>query len=270
MKNLTERIKKKSLSNSIKKRKEKSIKSIKMKNIISPRKKMNKRTKTELFDENNYISFFGQQNEVNAFIIHNSINRQILKNIKLKNPNKPKKDISLINKKIINYHYNLTTNNNINNTSINNGISSYNNEKNKTRINSKYKHILANSRNLTSIGIINKENILHIKDINKKRGVIFSLNKTESISRNHSKDKSNTTIKKNFLESFSPKNSKEIIYNKIKKIHNKNKTAIISSFLKSLNNSNKTIKNLEIKRKKNQNINFNYQSFNKSCRNKNF
>ena len=273
MKNLTDRLKKQSLSNSIKKGKRQSKK---MTNIFSPRKKMNKRTKTELFGHKKDLLLFGQQNEINTYNINKSINRQILKNIKITNSNKPKKGISLISKKIAYYHNDSTINNkNINNNtsnniSINTSVGTHGSKNNKTQINGKYiRHLLANSQNSTSIGIINKLSSLPIKEINKKKGVIFPFNNTERSSRNHSKDTINVTIKRNILESFSPKNSQEIIYNKINKVHNKNNTAIISSFLKSVN-SNKKIKNLNIKRKKYQNIYINYNSLNNSCKNKEF
>ena len=252
IRNLTERIKKQSLSNSMKKGKDQS----KIKSVLSPRKNMKKRTKTEILGEKNDIFLFGQQNDLNMNTYNKSLNRQILKNINLTNSNKPKKDISLVNKKILNYHFNI--NNNSNNNS-------------KTKIKNKYiKHSSTNSQNLTSIGIISKISPLQIKDITKKKGVIFSFNKTERTSRNHSKDKinkiNNTTVKMNFLDSFSPKKSQELIYNKIHKVQNKNNTAIICSFLKSVN-SNKKIKNLKIKRKAN---NSNFKSVNCSSKNKEY
>ena len=252
IRNLTERIKKQSLSNSMKKGKDQ----YKIKSVLSPRKNMKKRTKTEILGEKNDTFLFGQQNDLNINTYNKSINRQILKNINLTNSNKPKKDISLVNKKILNYHFNI--NNNLNNNC-------------KTKIKNRYiKHSSTNSQNLTSIGIISKMSPLQIKDIVKKKGVIFSFNKTERSSRNHSKDKinkiNNTTVKRNFLDSFSPKKSQELIYNKIHKVQNKNNTAIICSFLKSVN-SNKKIKNLKIKRKAN---NSNFNSVNCSSKNKEY
>ena len=242
IRNLTERIRKQSQSNSRKKGKEQ-----KLKNVFSPKKKMNKRTKTEITGEKGDIFSFGQQNEINTY--NKSINRQILKNINLTNSNKPKKDISLVNKKIINSHFNLNNNNS-----------------SKTKMKNKYiKHSSTNSQNLTSIGIINKIIPLHMKEISKKNAAVFSFNKTERGSRNHSKDKMNKTIiKRNYKESFSPKKSQELIYNKINKIPNKNSNIFICSFLKGVK-SNQKIKNLKIKRKNN---NINYKSINYYYNNK--
>ena len=121
---------------------------------------------------------------------------------------------------------------------------------------------------MTSIGIINKIIPLQMKDLNKKKGIVFSVNKTERTSRNHSKDKMNkmnkTIVKRNYKESFSPKKSQELIYNKIHKIQNKNANIIICSFLKNVN-SNQKIKNLKIKRKSN---NSNFKSVNLNSNNK--
>ena len=246
--NLTERLKNQSQSNSIKKSTEQS----KMQNFLSPNpndKKTNKRTKTEILGMNNDIILFGQQNENSNF--NKSINRQILKNINITNSSKPRKEISLINKKICSYHF--KTNSNINNS------------KSKIKSKSKYiKHSTTNSQNLTGIGIgINKIGMLQIKEIIKKKGGVFPFNKTERTSRNHSKDKMNkminhTTGKRNFKDSFSPKKSQELIYNKIHKNQNKNNTAIICSFLKNVN-SNKKIKSTKFK---NNNSNINYKSVN--------
>ena len=163
------------------------------------------------------------------------------------NVNKQKKEISLINKKIINSHFNIN-----------------NNSKNK--IKHKYiKHSSTNSQNLTSIGIINKIIPLQFKDLTKKKGAVFSVNKTERSSRNHSKEtKNKTIIKRNFKDSFSPKKSQDLIHNKIHKIQNKNTNIIICSFLKNVN-SNQKIKNLKIKRKSN---NYNYKSININSKNK--
>ena len=246
--NLTERLKNQSQSTSMKKSTEQS----KMQNILSPNpndKKTNKRTKTEILGMNNDIILFGQQNENSNF--NKSINRQILKNINITNSSKPRKEISLINKKICSYHF--KTNSNINNS------------KSKIKSKSKYiKHSTTNSQNLTGIGIgINKIGMLQIKEIIKKKGGVFPFNKTERTSRNHSKDKMNkminhTTGKRNFKDSFSPKKSQELIYNKIHKNQNKNNTAIICSFLKSVK-SNKKIKSTKFK---NNNSNINYKSVN--------
>ena len=244
IRNLTERIRKQAQSNSKKKAKEQQ----KVKNAFSPKKNMKKRTKTEITGAKSDIFLFGQQNEINTY--NKSINRQILKNINLTNANKPKKEISLINKKIISSHFNI-------------------NNDSKTKIKHKYiKHSSTNSQNLTSIGIMNKIVPLQIKDLARKKGVVFSVNKTERASRNHSKDKINkmnkTIIKRNYKESFSPKKSQELIYNKIHKIQNKNTNIIICSFLKNVN-SNQKIKNLKIKRKSN---NYNYKSININSNNK--
>ena len=185
-----------------------------------------------------------------------SINRQILKNINLTNGHKPHKDISLINKKIINNHFGI----------------------NSSRIEKKYvKHITTNSQNLTGIQIINKVSPLPLKEITKKPTSIFSLNITERTSRNHSKEQINkhhTMIKRNHLESFSPKNTHEIIYKKIKRIHNK-KSAIIHSFLKNTASTAK-MKGLKINKKINNSNNNhkgvinNKEVFNKTVKDKNF
>lgn len=86
MRNLAERIKNQSHSNSIKKYKNK----IKKKPNISPKNRLNmkKRNKTEMFMNKTDIFLFGQQFESNQY--KKSINRQILKNINLI---KIKKDI---------------------------------------------------------------------------------------------------------------------------------------------------------------------------------
>ena len=243
--NLTERLKNQSQSSSLKKSTEQS----KMQNFLSPNandKKTNKRTKTEILGKKNDIILFGQQSENNNY--NKSINRQILKNINITNSNKAKKEISLINKKICSYHF--KTNSNSNNS--------------KSKIKSKYiKHSSTNSQNLTGIGIgINKIGMLQIKEIIKKKREVFPFNKTERTSRNHSKDKMNKMInhtgKRNFKDSFSPKKSQELIYNKIHKSQNKNNTAIICSFLKNVH-SNKKIKSTKFK---NNNSNINYKSVN--------
>ena len=226
IRNLTERIKKQSHSSSIKKSKIKS----KMKSIISPNNKnnMRKRTKTEILGNKTDIFIFRQQNENNSY--NKSINRQILKNINLTNNNRQHKEISLVNKKIVNRQFNLNNN-------------------------KKIKHFSTNSQNSTEIKITSKIGPLPFKEIIKKKEIKVSPdNKTERTSRNHSKDKiNNTNIKGNYLDSFSPKTTRELIYNKINKIKNqKNK---IYSFLKNMKSNNK-IKNLKNKK------NFNYTSFN--------
>ena len=227
IRNLTERMKNQSLSNSIKKNKVQS----KIKNIISPYQNMKKRTKTEISGTKSDIFLFGHQIELNC---NKSINRQILKNINLTNTSKHKKEISLINKKIINYHFNI----------------------NNSKIKAKHlKHSSTNSQNLTKIGLINKTCLLQIKDIsNKKRGIL-SFNKTQRTSRNNSKEKINTIITKNYKDSLSPRKSQELIYSKIYKMKSKHDNIMISSFLKSVN-SNRKIKNLKIKKKYNNNINY--------------
>ena len=237
--NLTERLKNQSQSNSMKKSTEQS----KMQSILSPNpndKKINKRTKTEILGMKNDIILFGQQSENSNY--SKSINRQILKNINITNSNKPRKEISLINKKICSYHF--KTNSNCNNS--------------KSKIKSKYiKHSSTNSQNLTGIGI-NKIGMLQIKEIIKKKGGVFPYNKTERTSRNHSKDKNminHTTGKRNFKDNFSPKKSQELIYNKIHKSQNKHNNAIICSFLKNVN-SHKKIKSTKFKNNNNSNINF--------------
>ena len=231
IRNLTERIKKKSPPNSTKKSKNQE----KTKNAFSPKRNMKKRAKTEITGLQTDIFLFGQPNDINSY--NKSINRQILKNINLTNSSKPKNEISLVNKKLLNPHFYLNSNNS------------------KTKIKNKYiKHSSTNSQNLTSIGIINKINLLQIKNVAKNTGDIFLFNKTERTSRNQSKDKFNkmnkTTVKRNYKESFSPKKSQELIYNKINRIKNKTNNAIITSFLKNVN-SNKKIKTLKIKRKNN-------------------
>ena len=228
----------------------------KNKSLISPRNNMKKRTKTEFLGTKTDIFLFGQQNEINPYKYNKSINRQILKNINLTNGHKPHKDISLINKKIINYHFGI----------------------NSSRIEKKYiKHITTNSQNLTGVQIINKVSPLQLKEIAKKQTTVFSFNNTERTSRNQSKEQINkhhTMIKRNHLDSFSPKNTHEIIYKKMKKIHNK-KSAIIHSFLKNAASSSK-IKGL-ILSKKNNNSSNNYKGiinskeiFNRTSKDKNF
>ena len=236
VRNLTERIKNQTHSNSIKKYKNK----IKTKPNISPKNMLNmkKRNKTEMFMNKTDIFLFGQQFDVTQY--KKSINRQILKNINLTNNKKRHKEISIVNKKIINARLNL-----INNLNNNKSINKSNNKSNT-------KHISKNSQNLTDIKIINKIGSLPINQIIKKSGIgSFNMNKTERTSRNHSKNKINkiynTTLKKNFLDSFSPKNTQELIYNKIHKIQNKKN---IYSFLKCIK-SDKKIKNLKAKKNNN-------------------
>ena len=252
VKNIAERIKNKANSSSMKKNKNKS----KTKSIFSPNNKNNnnnnnnnnikKRTKTEILGNNTDIFIIGQQGE--NYTYNKSINRQILKNINLTNNNKPHKEISLVNKKIINYHLNIN-NNNIN---INNSI-------NKKCV----KHTSTNSQNLTDVKIINKIVPFTSREFMKKKDIgVFSVNKTERTSRNHSKDKinkiNNTTVKKNYLDSFSPKKTQDLIYNKIHKIKNK-KNDTVYTFLKSIS-SNKKMKNLKIKKNNYSSINNNTNS----------
>ena len=251
VKNIVDRIKNKANSSSIKKNKNKS----KTKSIFSPNNKnnnnnnnMKKRTKTEILGNNTDIFIFGQQGD--NYTYNKSINRQILKNINLTNNSKPHKEISLVNKKIINYHLNI----NNNNTNINNSNS----------INKKcVKHTSTNSQNLTDVKIINKIVPFTSREFMKKKGIgVFSVNKTERTSRNHSKDKinkiNNTTVKKNYMDSFSPKKTQDLIYNKIHKIQNK-KNDTIYTFLKSIS-SNKKMKNLKIKKNNYSSINNNTNS----------
>jgi hypothetical protein len=230
------------------------------KSIVTPQNNMKKRTKTEILDMKNDIFPFGQPSEINSYN-YKSINRQILRNINSTNVNRPHKEISLINKKIINYHF---------------GINSSKKEKKFT------KHTSANSQNLTGIKIISIANPLPLKEIIKKKTGIFPYNKTERTSRNHSKDKinkNNTVIRRNHLDSFSPKKTQEFIYKKMKKIHNKN-SAIIGSFFKSVN-SKKKINSSKIDKKNYSTNNYsNYKGinfikdskdlFNRSSRDKNF
>ena len=256
IRNITEKIKSKSNSNSIKKSKNKS----KTKSIISPtnnksnnNNNVKKRTKTEILGNKTDIFIFGNQGDNNPY--NKSINRQILKNINLTNNGKPHKDISLVNKKIIKYHFNI---NNINNS-------------NKKII----KHTSTNSQNLTDVKIINRIAPFSAREIIKTKGVgVFSVNKTERTSRNHSKDKinkiNNTTLKKNYLDSLSPKNVPDLINNKIHKIKNKNNNNMYT-FWKSIS-SYKKGKNLKTKKNNNHtnvnNNNFNYQGINSARNNK--
>ena len=224
-KNLTERMKKQSQQNSIKKGKGKK----KIKNIFSPKQNVKKRTKTEITGAQSDIFLLGPQNEIITY--NKSINRQILKKINLTNSTKQKKEISLVNKKIINSHFNLDDNNS------------------KKKLKNKYiKHSNTNSQNITSIGLINKIGPLQIKDILSKKGASF-FNKTERTSRNHSKENINkTTVKRTFKNFISPKKSQELIYKKINKMQNKNNNAVICSFIRNIN-LNKKIKNLKTKSK---------------------
>ena len=225
----------------------------KTKSLIGQRNNMKKRTKTEILGTQSDIFLFGQQNEINPYSYNKSINRQILKNINLTNTHRPHKDISLINKKIINYHFGINSN----------------------KVEKKcIKHISTNSQNLTGVKIINKVSPLPLKEIVKKKIGVFSFNNTERTSRNHSKEqinKHNTMIKRNHLDSFSPKKTQELIYKKMKKIYNK-KSAIICSFFKSAGSNKKIIKDLKIKKKNNNNISNinsnNYKGINSAINNK--
>ena len=217
----------------------------KSKTLISPRNNVKRRTKTEIFrsKKDNYL--FGQQNPYNY---NKSINRQILKSINLTNTTKPRKDISLINKRKKN---NLL------------GI-------NSSRIETKtIRHISTKSQNLTGIKTINKiVSPLPLKRIVKKKIGVFSFN-TERTSRNLSKDKinkNNTLIKKNYLDSFSPKKSRDIIYKKMKRIHNKN-SAILCSYFKSIGSS-KIMKGLKYKTNNNSNSNSHYKGISSILKNK--
>ena len=195
---------------------------------MSP-KNVKKRTKTEILGKTD-IFLFGQQND------NKSINRQILKNINLTNTNRQHKDTSLINKKIINYKFGI----------------------NSSKIGEKsIKYISTNSQNLVGIKFLNKVSPLPLKEIINKKTEILTSNYTERNSRNQSKEqlnKHNTMIKRNHLDYFSPKNSQEILYKKLKKIHNKN-SAIICSYLKSVGSTEK-IKKLKTQRNNNSNSQF--------------
>ena len=210
---------------------------------INRNKSLKKRTKTEILGKKD-IFLFGQQNDaINPYNYSKSINRQILKNINLTNINKPNRDTSLNNKININYHYHQF------------GINSSRME--KTSI----KRISTNSQNLTGIKILNKVSPLPLKEIIKNKiGGVFSCTKTERNSRNKSKEqinRHNTVKKRNHLDSFSPKKSKEIMYKKMKKIHNKN-TAILYSYLTNVGSSEK-IKKIKYQRNSNSNINSHYK-----------
>ena len=209
-------------------------------------KAIKKRTKTEIVGAQSDVFLLGQQNEINPYNYNKSINRQILKNINLTGTHKPK-DISLLNKKVINNHFGINSN----------------------KIERKYvKHVSTNSQNLTGIKIMSKISPLPLKEIIQKQNNVFSFNNTERTSRNQSKEqinKHNTMIKRNHLDSFSPKKSQEIIYKKMKRIYNK-KSAIISSFFKNVSSSRK-IKVLKIKRK-NNNSNSNYKGISTSINSK--
>ena len=189
------------------------------KSIISPQNNMKKRTKTEIMGIKTDKFLFSQANEINSYNYSKSINRQILKSINLTSSNRPHKEISLINKKMLSSQFGI----------------------NSSRIERKHKkHTSTNSQNLTKVKIINTINPLPLKEIIKKKVGVFSSNKTERTSRNH-------------LDSFSPKKTEEFIYKKIKKLHNKN-SAIICSFLKSVS-SNKKIRALRINHKNNMSSN---------------
>ena len=196
---------------------------------------MKKRTKTEILGMKTDKSLFAQTNEFNAYHYNKSINRQILKSINLTSSNRPHKEISLINKKMLSCQFGI----------------------NSSRIERKHKkHTSTNSQNLTKVKIISPINPLPLKEIIKKKDSVFSSNKTERTSRNHSKEnliKINTMTRRNHLGSFSPKKTEEFIFKKIKKLHNKN-SAIICSFLKSVS-SNKKIRALRINHKNNMSSN---------------
>ena len=201
------------------------------KSVISPNNNMKKRTKTEILGIKTDKFLYGQNNEINGYNYNKSINRQILKNINSTSINRPHKEISLINKKML-------------------GI-------NSSRIEKKHKkHTSTNSQNITKMKIINAINPLPLKDIIKKKVSVFTSNKTERTSRNHSKEnliKINTMTRRNNVDSFSPKKTEEFIYKKIKKLHNKN-SAIICSFLKNVR-SNKKIRALKMNHKNNTSSN---------------
>ena len=209
----------------------------KNKTLISP-KNVKKRTKTEILGKKDIFHFGQQKDVINPYNYNKSINRQILKNINLTNTSRTHKETSLINKKKINY-YQLVINNS---RTKKKGI----------------KHISTNTQNLTGIKILNQVSPLPLKEIIKKKTVIFSFNNTERNSRNQSKEqtnKHNKVIKRNHLDSFSPKKSQEMIYKKMKKIHNKN-SAIIYSYLNHAGSSEK-IKRIKFQRNYNSNSNSN-------------
>ena len=201
------------------------------KSIISPKNNMKKRTNTDILGTKTDKIILTQANEINAYNYNKSMNRQILKNINSSSINRPHKEISLINKKLLSCQFGI----------------------NSSRVEKKYKnHTSANSQNSTKIKIISAINPLPLKEITRKKTGVYFSNKTERNSRNHSKDniiKINTMAKRNHLDSFSPKKTEEFIYKKIKKLYNKN-SAIICSFLKSVN-SNKKIRALKINHKNN-------------------
>ena len=205
------------------------------KSIISPQNNMKKRTKTEIMGIKTDKFLFSQANEINSYNYSKSINRQILKSINLTSSNRPHKEISLINKKMLSSQFGI----------------------NSSRIERKHKkHTSTNSQNLTKVKIINTINPLPLKEIIKKKVGVFSSNKTERTSRNHSKEnliKINTIQRRNHLDSFSPKKTEEFIYKKIKKLHNKN-SAIFCSFLISVS-SNKKIRAFRINHKNNMSSN---------------
>jgi len=218
------------------------------KSIISPQNNMKKRTKTEILGVKTDKFLFAQTNEINAYNYNKSINRQILRSINLTSSNRPHKEISLINKKMLGCQYGA----------------------NSSRIERKHKkHTSTNSQNITKVKIINTINPLPLKEIIKKKVGVFSSNKTERTSRNHSKEnliKINTITRRNHLDSFSPKKTEDFIYKKIKKLHNKN-SAIICSFLKSVS-SNKKIRALKINHKNNMSSNAHIQDIDLNMNNK--
>ena len=145
-------------SNSIKKGKNKT----KAKSIFSPPDKkidnnnnIKKRTKTEILGNKTDIFIFGRQGDNNPY--NKSINRQILKNINFTNNSKPHKEISLVNKKVINYHFNI---NNINNNSNNKKI---------------IKHTSTNSQNLTDIKISSRIAPISAREIVKKKDICYQI-----------------------------------------------------------------------------------------------
>ena len=105
-----------------------------MNNKTTNHNNVKKRTKTEIIGNKTDIFIFGNQGDNNPY--NKSINRQILKNINLTNNGKPHKDISLVNKKIIKYHFIINKINNSNKKII--------------------KHTSTNSQNLIDVKIINR------------------------------------------------------------------------------------------------------------------
>ena len=210
---LTEKIKVKSNSSQIQKSKNKTeTKAIFTTDNIKNHN-MKKRTKTEILGNKKDLFIFGQQSEINPY--NKSRNRKIFKNINSSNNSKPRKNISFLYKMNINYQFNKTKN----------------------------MHNSINIQNSTDTKIINKISPFSTIDTVKKEkvGVIF-VNKTEKISRNHSKGKinniNNTTFKNYYRDSFSPLKTQDLIYNKFNTIRNKNKN--IYYFMKIQNLKNKS------------------------------